>query len=153
MIIYRYGSLLECKEKIIVQQVNCQGKMGRGLALDIANKYQSVYPKYREMCCSHKPEDLMGTVLFVEDQDKIIANIFGQNYYGTESRFTNYNALIRGFTRILLKANCDIAIPYGIGCNLGGGDWDKLYNILKVLSIDFEYNIIIYNHKNNKINM
>lgn len=153
MIRFKYGSLLECKERMIVQQVNCQGVMGRGLALDISNKYKTVFPIYKDHCNKYKPDELMGTVLFIEEGDKIIANIFGQNYYGINSRFTNYNALIRGFTRILLRAKYDIAIPYGIGCNLAGGDWDKLFSVLKVLAIDFPHNIIIYNKENNKLSM
>lgn len=36
------GNILDYKEDIIVQQVNCRGVMGSGLAKQIMNKYPSV---------------------------------------------------------------------------------------------------------------
>jgi len=40
------GSLLEASENIIVHQVNCQGAMGSGIALQLRNKYPLMYLSY-----------------------------------------------------------------------------------------------------------
>lgn len=42
------GDLLEAKETYIAHQVNCYGAMGRGVALQIKNRYPDVYRRYHE---------------------------------------------------------------------------------------------------------
>ena len=116
---------------IICHQVNCQGVMGSGLAKQIRAKYPQVYAPYRAAC---KAGNALGTVLFVPVSDNnIIANIFGQDKYGRDKRYTDYAALQTAFHRVAEVArerNLPIAIPYRIGCGLGGGDWTTVYKII-----------------------
>ena len=46
MIEYIKGNILNATEGIIVQQVNCMGVMGAGLAKQIRDKWPSVYNRY-----------------------------------------------------------------------------------------------------------
>ena len=82
-------------------------------------------------------------------------NIFGQDFYGRDKQYTDYNALFKGFVdsitdyRDINKFNCDvqipIAIPYNIGCGLAGGDWNIVEKILK--EIEVKYNVIFIAYK------
>lgn len=143
------GNILDAKEGIICHQVNTRGVMGAGLARQIRDKYPSTYKKYVLYCKSKSVDDLLGDVLFTQE-DKLIANIFGQKDYGREKQQTDYNALRNGFRRVFNRASgrdnktCtySVAIPQGIGCGLAGGDWNVVYGIIEDVFKD--YNVTIY---------
>lgn len=141
-------TIFNAKEKVIAHQVNCQGKMMSGIADDIRLLYPIVYTEYFKLWQKHiiEKKPLLGIcqMVYVPEIDKHVANLFGQQYYGKNAKFTNYNALVRAITRLTLTCNCDIAIPYRMGCDKGGGDWNKLYHILEILAEDFKHDIVIY---------
>lgn len=43
------GDLLEAKETYIAHQVNCYGAMGRGVALQIKNRYPDVNAAFKHL--------------------------------------------------------------------------------------------------------
>lgn len=120
MIILKYGNILDASENIICHQVNCKGVMGAGLAKQIRNRYPNVYKEYTDYCMVIPPQDLLGTCQLVSiDNNRYVANLFGQFDYGRNSCHTNYNALRKALTRVIDFANnscCSVAIPWGIGC-------------------------------------
>lgn len=136
MVRIKKGSMLDASEDIIVHQVNCQGKMGRGLAVDIRMKWPVVYDVYKTMCDNTDDKrSLLGQVLIWKvasdgNKNKTIANVFGQCDYGRAKKvYTVYEALKNGLDYIAQMAKREgltVAIPYGIGCGLGGGDWDGI---------------------------
>ncbi|MEX0597809.1 MAG: macro domain-containing protein [Candidatus Paceibacterota bacterium] len=140
------GNILRAKEDIIGHQVNCLGKMGAGLAKQIRAKYPKVYQEYKDICRKRKPEDLLSLTQFVNVEDKTIVNIFSQLNYGTQSIQTDYVALEKCLYSILHNVtvsycklyNKSIALPYGIGCGLAGGDWDKVYKMIDEVFKDYE---------------
>lgn len=129
-----HANILTAKEDIIVQQVNCRGVMGAGLALAIRKKYPEVYDKYMIACNTVNPEDLLGKVQKVITYDnKIIINMFSQLNYGRGSVQTDYEAMRKCLYKIYLYAKLNkltVAIPYNIGCGLAGGTWAKVLNII-----------------------
>ena len=154
------GNILNCAENILCHQVNCMGVMGAGLAKQIRNNYPKVYSEYIKLLQWAKEEYErglsknkypLGSVQFVRiDDKKVVANIFGQLNYGRDKRYTNYEALQKGFYGVLEAVTWDnskmkgysIAIPYGIGCSLAGGDWNVVYKIIEKVFND--YDITIY---------
>jgi len=128
------GDVLELKADIICHQVNCQGVMEAGLAKQVADQYPIVKKKYKELCSQKSPSELLGTFQLVYvAENRAIANIFGQMFYGNDGKlYTNYEAF-----RSALKSLADqhpgksVALPYGIGCGLAGGDWNTVYNIIR----------------------
>ena len=118
---------------LICHQVNCKGKMGAGLAKDIANRWPEVKRDYVELCMEEIPENLLGTYLDTPVEVGRIISIFGQLCYGREPKrcYTDYSALEKAF-RILshVYAGRTIAFPYGFGCGLGGGDWKTISTLI-----------------------
>lgn len=112
---------------IMVQSVNCQGRMGSGLAKAIRDKYPMVFSQYR---AEYELGLLkLGHTSYIEvESDKFVANICGQEFYGRDGKqYTNYEALRSGLEDVKMMAevlNVDVVIPNKIGCGLGGGDWD-----------------------------
>lgn len=157
------GNILDCTENILVHQVNCMGVMGAGLAKQIRNNYPKVYSEYVKLLNWAKEEYKrgysknkypLGVVQFIEvSSDRIIANLFGQLKYGKDKQYTDYQALERGLYGVLETVTWDnnqykgysVAIPYGIGCGLAGGDWNIVYEIIKKIFND--YGVTIYKWK------
>lgn len=140
------GNILNCKEDIIIHQVNVQGIMGGGLARQLANQYPKLEKFYSQHCkdLDNDYNLLKGTVLYYGDYKKTIANLFSQ-----KSNFdTDYIAMQKGLDYIKAWArnnNLTIAIPYKIGCGIANGDWNKVRKIIEKVFSD--YNITIYKLK------
>ena len=131
------GNILEARENIICHQVNCQAVMGSGLAKQIRNKYPEVYTDYYNFCktfdCAR--EKLLGNLkITICNDGKMVANLFGQFYYGRNlKQYTNYIALENSLKKLLKFINdtdYTVAFPYNLGCGLAGGNWNIVYNII-----------------------
>lgn len=150
------GNLLDSKADLIIHQVNCRGVMGAGIAAQIAKKFPHVeteYLKYLRHCKKNKIDPL-GTAQYVPSeiwavclvdtmnneiitecrsmQFQYIVNLFGQRDIGNGLQ-TDYAAIKKALIDIKEKAKsigATIAVPYNIGCGLGGGDWNEVYAII-----------------------
>ena len=148
------GNLLNTNINIIAHQVNCQGVMGAGVAKQIKEKYPAVYKNYKTFCeDTGDKRDLLGTCLVsMVEHDKMICNLFGQYNYGRNGTYTNVSylslsiiAMIKMLESIYNIENKTrpqfvIAIPYCIGCGLGGGNWEEIKEMLE--NIEKTYNVI-----------
>ena len=56
MLKLKNGNILESDANIICHQVNCQGVMGAGLALQIRKRYPSAFEEYRGTCTKSRRE-------------------------------------------------------------------------------------------------
>jgi len=123
-------------EGIICHQVNCRGVMGAGLAKKIRSKFPKVYKEYIRQ---YKNNNLqLGNVSFVRisiTPSLFVANLCGQDEYGRQGIFTNYQAVRKCLTIVaefkgLHLESIPIYIPDHMGCILGGGDWEKVLQII-----------------------
>ena len=138
MMLKMNGDLLESGADIIVHQVNCKGVMGAGLAKQVRDRYPSTYSAYRNFCTAFG-DDALGHVLFVDEKDGLIANLFGQLGFGRGIMQTDYAALRMGLDCIREAAeqkgqeqgrSYRVDIPYGLGCGLAGGNWNIVCQII-----------------------
>lgn len=140
------GDLLEAKDRsIILQQVNCQGVMGSGIARQIRERYPDVFTSYKKKCDEHKDNtaELLGEVDYYIAPDYLIANCFGQNFYGQGIKHTDYDALRKCFENVACNKAEPIGIPFKIGCGLGGGDWEVVYKM--ICEVFDGMDVVIYN--------
>ena len=142
------GDLLQATENIIGHQVNCQGVMGLGLAAKIRNKYPIVFERYKQLVNMHNSnkEILLGTTQVIKvNENKYVANLFGQFNYGRGKRQTSYEHLYQSLDILKQKAkkhNLTVALPHGLGCGLAGGDWDIVRELINKAFEDYE--VMIY---------
>ena len=134
MVEYKHGNLLTATDvNIIAHQTNCIGAMGAGIAKEIKKKFPVVYSAYKNYCSqASTKESLLGSTLFVDCNNQIIANMFAQIDVGAGLQ-TNYTALKKCLLAVKEKAcqtNSVVGIPYKIGCGLAGGDWNIVKNVL-----------------------
>ena len=139
------GDLLKTDADIIAHQVNNKGVMGSGVAKQIRAKYPEAYLLYRRFF----GYGAMGNCQIVKTYDgKEVANLFGQDTYGRTGMHTNYAALRKAMLQLAQYAkenNKTVAMPYGIGCGLGGGSQEVVYRIIE--ESFGEYGVKLYKFK------
>ena len=120
---------------------------GAGLARQLADKYEGLEEDYSNYCREYHNyyPNLCGSVhLYFTNDGKIIANMFSQK----ENFDTDYLNMEIALIDIKAKArerNMSIAIPYGIGCGIANGDWNRVYKIIEKVFDD--YNVTLYKYE------
>lgn len=146
--------IFESDSKIIIHQVNCQGKMNSGIAKQIRDRYPIVFEQYKCFCDfayenSYNPK-LLGQAQVVHTENEnglIIVNLFSQDKFGYDGAcYTDYDAMRRGLeiTAERFNKTDKIGIPYLIGCCRGGGDWQIVSSMIE--EIFDGYNVTFYRH-------
>lgn len=124
------GDLLNTQAKYICHQVNCKGRMGSGVAKQIRAKYPEVYTAY----VKEANADMLGIPQFVQCYDgKVIINMFAQQSYGYDGRqYTSYEAFAKCLDLMshIIPAGETIAMPFMIGCGLGGGSREIIADLI-----------------------
>jgi O-acetyl-ADP-ribose deacetylase (regulator of RNase III) len=133
------GSLLDSDCQYIAHQCNCYSRHGAGLASALfkAFPWADVYAKRSE---SRNDVSLFGSITIHGDpkrNQRYVINIYGQLKPGKPSRGSDSpESRLEAFDKALgqiaespeLKS---IGFPYGIGCGLAGGDWNKYESFLE----------------------
>jgi len=126
---------------LIAHGVNCQRKMGSGVAKALYEKWKEVRTEYLA-----RGSMVLGDAQFIEvEKGLVVANCFTQRYYGRSGEaYATPEAIDKALSKVaehaldVLDLN-DIHIPK-IGCGLGGLDWDE--DVVPVLSrIEEKYGI------------
>lgn len=142
MLIYKNGDILKAKENIICQQVNEDGVMGGGLALQVATQYPHVEQEYKEFCNQFKGM-LYGQYQVVKiDERKYIANCFTQRNFITNLK--DIEKLFKGLLDSCKINGFSLCIPFKYGCGMAHGDWNIVSKLFKNLSKEYEVDIIVY---------
>ncbi|MEI6820533.1 MAG: macro domain-containing protein [Bacteroidota bacterium] len=127
MVNIKIGDLLQCEEDIICHQVNTYGGMGGGVAAQIRAKFPKANREYEEFCAGKSEGELIGQVCVVYCGDKIIANMFSQRDFDTD-----YEAMEKCLKWLVSNyPGKSIALPFGIGCGIASGNWDRVYGIIE----------------------
>lgn len=146
----------EYKIDYIVHQVNCQGRMGSGVAKRIKDEYPIVYENYMKKCNESTPELCYMTIQLVPLYDEYTeggwnpqcCNFFSQFNYGYDGkRYTSYDAFwncLNLFKQVVPKG-ATVAFPARIGCGLGGANWTVISQMInEVLGLDYNIYIVDY---------
>ena len=74
----------------------------------------------------------------------MVANVFGQEYYGYMGLYTDYKALEKGL-RIVNKYakenGLTVGIPYKMGCDRAGGDWEIVKELIATIFTEVDVTI------------
>lgn len=134
------GDLLKQEKGFLCHQTNYEGVMGGGIAYAIWNKLLTDQDrKSYEFYCRECGKDALGYVQFLFlKNDLIVANCFSQNGFDepdAAGNITNYKAMRECFVKVrdlALKRKLPLVfIPYGMGCGIAGGKWDKVRGIIE----------------------
>ena len=145
------GSILDTDLDFIAHGVNCQGKMGSGVAKVLFTKYPEVRSDYLRFWNYSFPfveqtSHFLGKVQPITvDDGKVIFNCFTQEFFGYDGKkYGDYDAIRNCFLTIGESyGNIEVAIPK-IGCGLAGLDWSIVENILEEVCKETGLMITVY---------
>lgn len=142
MIEFLKGNLFKSTADALVNPVNCEGVMGKGLALEFKRRWPEMYRTYQDIC--GRGEFQPGSVaLFNGTAPKIIL-------FATKGAWRNpsqYEYIETGLER--LKAGLkiwgldSIAMP-ALGCGLGGLEWPRVKELIEAHLKDVPVRIEVY---------
>lgn len=128
MIRYENGDLLKSHAIALVNAVNCQGVMGKGIAYQFKEAFPKNYDIYRDAC---KNGDFkIGSILIVEEQKKLIVNFPSKDNWKKKSQYEYIAIGLEKLREEITKRNIkSIAIP-PLGCGNGGLEWGVVESMI-----------------------
>lgn len=135
-----------CGAQALAHGCNCQGVMGKGIALGFKARYPQMYAEYRRRCKADPREFNVGDAfLWREDGKPAVFNL------GTQENTRNSRATVESIERCLrnLRATADqerissIAMPR-IGAGLGGLAWETVRAIIERVFSDWSGDLYVH---------
>lgn len=147
MIHYTQGDLLKSEAQALVNTVNTEGVMGKGLALQFKTAFPQNYKIYRNAC---KTGHLtVGQMLITNESDifgnnKLIINFPTKTTWRKPSEYTYIQlGLVALRNEIIARGIQSIAIP-PLGSRNGGLDWERVRQMIEIQLSDLDCDIILY---------
>ena len=136
------SALIDGEVDVLIHVCNNKSVMGSGIALEIKNRIPDAFVAYKQ-CPS-----ALGTCTFgwnKPDEDSIkgmVANMVAQNGYGQGVRHLNYGALATCLQKVShLTKTLRIGLPYKMGAERAGGDWDVVLELVAFILKDFDITV------------
>ncbi len=146
--------------QVLIHQANCYHTMASGIAREIRERYPEAYAA--DLATPKDSLEKLGTYSVAQvnapsqpgagiagnpdgpadssvPRLRYIVNLYSQYGFATGNRRTSCDAMFTGLTAIRDDsrfAGLELAVPYMIGCGLGGGNWNVVTAILKAVFSD-----------------
>lgn len=144
-------SIVRDKSDLLVNTVNTVGVMGKGVALDFANKWPTIVAEYKK-CCWNKSLKSGGCLLFDLPDGRKWAALATKNHWRNSSKVEWVQSGLKELAHLAKQAGIQsIAIPPP-GCGNGGLDWEQIEPIVLSNLNEFDLNIYAQSTLNVKYN-
>lgn len=146
MLHYIQGNIFDAPTQAIVNTVNTEGVMGKGLALQFKERYPENYKTYRKACKENKVVvgKMFITTYNTLHENKIIINFPTKTTWRKPSEYTYIIDGLKDLKQQIANYNIkSIAIP-PLGTHNGGLQWDKVKQLIENALADVDCTIHIY---------
>jgi O-acetyl-ADP-ribose deacetylase (regulator of RNase III) len=144
MIKYVTGNIFESQAQCLVNTVNCEGYMGKGIAYQFKLRYPENNKDYVRACKSGKLH--IGTIHYFTEEGIWIVNFPTKDKWREKSRISYVEVgLDRLVEFIRDKRPASVAVP-PLGCGNGGLDWNEVKGIIndKLAPVKEECDISVF---------
>ena len=147
MITFEVGNLLLSDAQALVNTVNTEGVMGKGIALQFKEEFPNNYSIYRKACKSKNFN--VGEVLITEEvnrvgEKKYIVNFPTKTTWRKPSEYSYIGLGLHALKKKIEELHImSIAIP-PLGSNNGGLDWHKVKEMIIMVLGDMDCDIRLY---------
>ena len=144
MIRFATGNILESNAEAIVNTVNCEGYMGKGIAYQFKLRFPENNREYVKQCKNGSFK--IGSILAFRESNKLILNFPTKDKWRKKSEYSyihdGLETLIQKLPELCVKS---IAFP-PLGCGNGRLEWSKVKDILIKALAPFQanYDFILY---------
>lgn len=122
---YVTGNLLEAPVDALVNTVNIEGVMGKGIALQFKQAFPHNYEVYRKSCQNNElwPGKLLVVPTGSLMNPRMIINFPTKRHWRSRSQLEDIDAGLRALAELIPRLEIDsLALP-PLGCGNGGLDW------------------------------
>lgn len=143
-IICTQGDILKSHTEALVNPVNCEGVMGKGLALQFKRAYPQTNIDYIKACKDGRLR--IGTVHYYAENNKIIINFPTKDKWRNESKLEYINSGMNSLVDTIDKLDINSISLSALGCGLGGLDWNEVKPLIlsKLSKLDKDIEVVIY---------
>lgn len=121
---YTQGDIFESKCQAIINTVNCEGKMGKGLAYQFKKKFPEMEQEYVKVC--KKGELCPGKLHIYQENKFLIINFPTKNKWREKSKIEYIINGLRKLKEEVVKRDIkSVAIP-PLGAGNGGLNWNEV---------------------------
>lgn len=151
MIQFKIGNLLESNAQALVNTVNTDGIMGKGIALQFKNQFPNNYKEYVK-ACKNGSIDIGKLFVFEEETllngNKLIINFPTKTTWKKPSEYSYIEIGLKNLVEIIKKYKVkSIAIP-PLGAGNGGLEWNIVKQLLQQYLEGLDCDIYIYEPNN-----
>jgi O-acetyl-ADP-ribose deacetylase (regulator of RNase III) len=146
MIQYVTGNLLEADVEALVNTVNTEGVMGKGVALQFRRAFPANYNAYRAAC--DRGEVQIGRMFVYDtgrlDRPRWIINFPTKRRWRSRSRLEDIEAGLHDLRRVLTGLELkSVALP-ALGAGLGGLPWSDVRSEIETSLADLPLRVLVY---------
>jgi len=144
MIRFVTGNILESSARCLVNTVNCEGYMGKGIAYQFKRKFPENNRAYVAACRSGKLR--IGTIHAFEEDGKLIVNFPTKDRWRARSKMEYITIGMERLVEFLKRRSVkSLAVP-PLGCGNGGLEWTKVKPVILAALDDLSrsMDIVIY---------
>lgn len=125
---FTVGNILEATTECLVNTVNCEGYMGKGIAYQFKLKFPENNREYVKAC---KTKSLkIGTLHYFWEQEKLIVNFPTKNKWREKSEIDYIRVGLSELVNLIILSKIkSIAIP-PLGCGNGGLNWADIKPVI-----------------------
>jgi O-acetyl-ADP-ribose deacetylase (regulator of RNase III) len=139
---YQTGDIFEAQTQVIVNTVNCQGVMGKGLALAFKQRYPAMFPVYQQECKTGKLR--IGRPTLYTKSSPWILNFPTKNTWKANSKIEYLEQGLEYFVANYKKAGItSISFPK-LGAQNGKLSWDDVGPLMAKYLGELDIEIHIY---------
>jgi O-acetyl-ADP-ribose deacetylase (regulator of RNase III) len=123
MIVYKIGDLFSSDCQTLVNTVNCEGFMGKGIALEFKNRYPVMFKSYKTICKNKLLRP--GLLQLWKSKEHWVLNFPTKDKWKNKSETSFIEAGLLKFVDVYKeKEITSIAFPL-LGCSNGGLDFER----------------------------
>lgn len=142
MIKYVEGNIFQSPSKVLVNTVNTQGVMGKGIALNFKKLYPEMFILYQKFCDNKQLE--IGKLWLYKTPNKWILNFPTKKEWRKKSQLSYIEEGLKKFVSSYKDKNItSISFPK-LGCGNGGLDWAEVQPLMEKYLNNLPIDIYIY---------
>jgi len=141
------GDLLKANTEALVNTVNTEGVMGKGLALQFKKAYPEMFREYEKLCAQGRLQTGKMQV-YVRDElnnPRYIINFPTKQQWREKTKLVYIREGLESLVAEVRARNIrSIALP-ALGTGLGGLDWNEVYPLIKAAFIQLpDVEVLVY---------